>query len=284
MLRWGYQIPFSTPPPPLSPDPIPFVTYPPSSFKGKALLGEVRSLIDKGAVELAPPSPDFCSRLFVVWKTSGSWCPMINLSFLNGFVLQTLFKMEISLSVLRAVRRHDWMVSIDLKDAYLQVLVYSGSRRFLRFVTCGRVYQFKALCFGLSIAPQVFTRNMALVLSFLHSLGVRILCYLDDWLILASSLSEALWARDAVLDLCHQLGMIINLDKSYLTPSHSATYLGMVLRIPILRAFPAPKRVSALRSQIEEFLSYDRQSVVLWRSLLSHLSSLCHLVPGGPSN
>ena len=38
----------------------------------KAVLGEVRSLIDKGAVELAPPSPGFCSRLFVVWKTSGS--------------------------------------------------------------------------------------------------------------------------------------------------------------------------------------------------------------------
>ena len=32
--------------------------------------------------------------------------------------------------------------------------------------------------------------------------------------------------------------------------------------------------------QIKDTLSYDRQSVVLWRSLLGRLSSLCHPVPG----
>ena len=129
--------------------------------------------------------------------------------------------------------------------------------------------------------PQVFTRVMALVSSFLHSLGIRILLYLDDWLILTLSLSEALWAKDIMLDLCHQLGIEINLDKSHLTPPQSVTYLGMVLKNSILKAFPALEQVSALQSQIEEFLSYDRQSVVLWRSLLGHLSFLCHLVPGG---
>ena len=173
------------------------------------------------------------------------------------------------------------MVSIDLKDAYLQVPVYPGSRRYLWFVAFGRAYRFKALCFGLSTAPQVFTRVMAPVSSLLHSLGVRILRYLDDWLILASSLSEALWARDTVLDLCRQLGIVIKLDKSHLSLSQSAMYLGMVLRSPILKAFPALEWVSALLLQIEEFLSYDRQSVVLWRGLLGRLSSLCHLVPGG---
>ena len=63
VLRWGYQISFSFPPP-LSPDPIPFVSYSLSSIKGKALIGEVRSLIDKGAIKLAPPSPGFL-QLFV---------------------------------------------------------------------------------------------------------------------------------------------------------------------------------------------------------------------------
>ena len=48
------------------------------------------------------------------------------------------------------------MISIDLKDASLQVPVHPDSRRFLRFVADGQVYQFKALCFGLSTAPQVF--------------------------------------------------------------------------------------------------------------------------------
>ena len=36
-----------------------------------------------------------------------------------------------------------------------------------------------------------------------------------------------------------------------------------------------------LRSQLAEFLSYRRQGIVAWRSLLGRLSSLCLLVPGG---
>ena len=78
---------------------------------------------------------------------------------------------------------------------------------------------------------------MAPVSSFLHCLCVRILHYLDNWLILASSFSKALWARDAVLNLCLQRGIVVNESKSHLTPSQSATYLGMVIRSRIFKAF-----------------------------------------------
>ena len=135
MLSWGYLIPFSSF---LSSDPIPFIRYSPGSIKGNALLGEIQSLVDKGAVELAPPSPGFYSCLFVVFKVLGSWQPVIDLSLLNKFVLQTKFKMETNQSVLRAVRKGDWMISIDLKDAYLQVPVHPGSRRYLHFMAFGK--------------------------------------------------------------------------------------------------------------------------------------------------
>ena len=84
------------------------------------------------------------------------------------------------------------MVSIDLKEAYLQVPIHPDSRKYLRFVVFGRGYQFRALCFGLASAPQVFTRVMAPVSSILHSMGIRLRRYLDDWLIQSSS-------REAVL-------------------------------------------------------------------------------------
>ena len=53
------------------------------------------------------------------------------------------------------------MVSIDLKDAYLQIPIHPASRKYLRFTAGGKTWQFRALCFGLSTAPQVFTRVMA---------------------------------------------------------------------------------------------------------------------------
>ena len=97
-----------------------------------------------------------------------------------------------------------------LKDAYLQVPVHPNSRRYLRFVAFGQVYQFKALCFGLSTAPQVFTRVMAQVSTFLYHASIHIRRYLDDWLIQASSGSLVLQALETVLRLCQSLGIVVN--------------------------------------------------------------------------
>ena len=108
------------------------------------------------------------------------------------------------------------MVSLDLKDAYLQVPIHPDSRKYLRFVAFGQVYQFKALCFGLSTAPQVFTRVMAPVSTFLHRAGIRIHRYLDDWLMQAALRSQVLLALDAVLQLCHSPRIVVNWEKSHL--------------------------------------------------------------------
>ncbi len=51
----------------------------------------------------------------------------------------------------------------------------------------GWTYQYKVLPFGLSLAPRTFTQCMDAALSPLRLMGIRILNYLDDWLILAQS-------------------------------------------------------------------------------------------------
>ena len=94
VLRRGYRIPFARVPP-LSLEPIPMPSYAPMSTKGVALEEVTCALISKGAVKLASlPSPGFYGRLFVVWKTSGSWRPVIDLSHLNRFLASSPFKME----------------------------------------------------------------------------------------------------------------------------------------------------------------------------------------------
>ena len=281
MLREGYCLPFLSAPP-LSNVPVPMPSYSPSSIKGAALEEVTLGLIAKGAVELVPlPSPGFYSRLFVVWKTSGSWRPVIDLSHLNRFVDVSHFQMETIQSVLLSVRQGDWMASIDLKEAYLQVPVHPASRHFLRFVFRGQVYQFKALCFGLSTAPQVFTRVMAPVSAILHSLGIRMRRYLDDWLVQSSSRESLLRDLQTVLDLCHELGIVINPLKSNLVPSQVVQYLGVVIDSTSFRASPSVERVTRLQSTAVAFQSCASPPASLWLSLLGVLSSLAHLVPGG---
>ena len=280
VLREGYAIPFRVLPP-LSPTPIVLDSYSPQSVKGRALNEEIQALRRKGAVEPAPPTPGFFSRTFVVTKATGGWRPIVDLSTLNLDVDRTPFRMEKSQTVLRAVRRNNWMVSVDPKDAYLQIPIHPASRRYLRFTAGGKTRQFRVLCFGLSTAPQVFTRVMAPVSGFLHQPGIRMLWYLDDWLILASSQEEACWARDKVLSLCQELGIIVNPEKSTLTPSQTIVYLGIRMDSQTFRASATPSRIEKFFSIAEEFLSSKVQSAKFWRVLLGHLASLSRLVPNG---
>ena len=173
------------------------------------------------------------------------------------------------------------MASIDLWEAYLQVPVQPESRPFLRFVSKGRVFQFKALCFGLSTAPQVFSRVMAPVSAILHTMGIRMRRYLDDWLVQSSSRESLLRDLQTVLHLCHELGVVINLEKSNLVPSQVVQYLGVVINTRSFAASPSPDRISRLLSTAEEFRSSASPPAGLWLSLLGMLSSLAHLVPGG---
>ena len=281
VLRFGFRIPFLSPPP-LSPAPVPMPSYNPSSTRGVALREVTLGLIAKGAVELSPlPSPGFYSRLFVVWKTSGSWRPVIDLSHLNGFVDVSHFQMETIQSVLLSVRQDDWMASINLKEAYLQAPVHPDSRPFLRFVSEGHTFQFKALCFGLSTAPQVFSRVMAPISAILHSWGICMRRYLDDWLVQSSSRESLLRDLKTVLGLCHELWVVINREKSHLIPSQVVQYLGVVINSQSFVASPSPDRISRLQLTAGEFQFCASPPVRLWLSLLGMLSSLAHLVPGG---
>ena len=240
----------------------------------------MKDLLSKGALESPSPGPVFYSLLFITPKVTGGWRPVINLSRLNHFVQLSHFHMETAQSVFQFISPGDWMISLDLQDAYLQVPVHPESRRFLHFFLGDTTYQFRVLCFGLSSTPQVFTRVMSPVSSIMHRFGFRILHYLDDWFVLGSSLPEIEQARDFFLTLCSELGIQVNLSKSSLTPSQRQDYLGMALQSSPLRAFPTQAWVQKVLSLVDEFSSLCVQPLSLWRSLLGVMSSLSTLIPG----
>lgn len=77
----------------------------------------------------------------------------------------------------------DWVFSIDLSDAYLHIPIHLESRKFLRFAIEGKIYQFRALPFGISVAPRLFTKVVSILLGYLRQRGLHPHAYLDDWLI-----------------------------------------------------------------------------------------------------
>ena len=269
---------------PLARSPVQFPTYRPDLGRALALLEEIETMTAKGVLEtVSDPNPGVYNHLFLVEKSSGGWRPVIDLSPPNEFVHRTPFRMETLGSVLLAVRKDDFLASIDLKDAYFQIPVHPSSRNLLRFVSNGTVYQFRALCFRLSTAPQVFTRVFAAVSSWAHSRGVRLLRYLDDWLILSSWEAKTRQHMNQLLVHCRSLTIVINNEKSDLSPARSVEYLGMIVDTVSARVFPTKTRIQKFLSLATKFLSHISTSARLWQVLLGHMSSLEKLYPAQDS-
>ena len=140
--------------------------------QGQSSGGRGSGSADQGCLRAGSASMSRLLQLVIHgYESFGAWRPVIDLSTLNLRIQQTSFKMETLQSVLLSVRPGDWLVSLDLKDAYLQVPMHPNSRKFLRFMVGGKVYQFRVLRFGFSTAPQVFTRAWLLCQRFYTGWG-----------------------------------------------------------------------------------------------------------------
>ena len=114
-----------------------------------------------------------------------------------------------------------------------------------------------------------------------HSRGIRLLRYLDDWLVLASSEKKAKQSVQELLSICHTLGIVINEKKSDLVPSQAAKYLGMTIDTGAGKVFPSLARVEKFLSVAERFCTMQSPPAQLWQMILGHLASLERLVPHG---
>ena len=148
------------------------------------------------------------------------------------------------------------------------------SQKYLCFVAQGEVFQSRILCFCIAMVPQLFTRVTASVSVFLYQVGIRIFRYLDDWLILASSLEGIIRAMDYTLQLCSDVGIAVYLEKLHLIPTQEALYLGMLIKSWILKAFPAQKRMGNPNCQLERLVSESIHGCLEESSGTSVISSL----------
>ena len=260
---------------PLPPPPCPLAVH--------ALDLEVSSLLSKGAIErvLDPSSPGFYGRIFVVPKRQGGWRPVLDLSSLNRFLTNSSFRLESPTSVRDSIHPNDWATSIDLTDAYYHIHIHKADRKFLRFVWRGQVFQYICLPFGLAPAPWLFTKLTRELFAHVRSAAIRLLAFLDDWLILASSQSLCRSHTTFMLNLCTDLGFLLNQKKSDLEPKQQFQYLGMYFDTVTWKVSPSPDRISRLQTSLAKLESLDQAPARQIAALLGSMESLAPLLPLG---
>ena len=237
----------------------------------EAIDRDIRDLLNKNAIEEVSegshhPQFGFISPIFTVPKKDGGRRPILNLKALNSYLPKRPFKMETLSTIASMLRQGDWMTSIDLSDAFQHVSIHPSSRRFLRFVWNHRLYQYKALPFGLSLSPWIFTKLLKPLLKWARRRGIRLTAYLDDFMVMASSRELCVRHTHLVLEKMASLGWRVNLGKSTLSPSTSIEHLGMRIDSTTL-CFSVPgKKVRALRRRAYHLL---HQSTTSWAELTS---------------
>ncbi len=184
-------------------------------------------------------------------------------------------------TIMSQIKGGDWFVTIDLKDAYFHIQVVQRHRRFLRFAFGGKAYQYKVLPFSLAFAPRTFTKCMDAALAPLRLQGIRVLNYLDDWLILAHSRELVSRHRDIVLRHIHSLGLRMNAKKSVLLPSQRTVFLGVRLDSVQMQARLAPVRIPDFTACLARFKLGRHVSVGTCRRLLGLMAAASPVLPLG---
>ena len=234
----------------------------------------LHQLIDKNAVELVQNQPlGVFNRLFLVPKPNNKWRPILDLSKLNLFLKAEKFKMETPETIRTSLQQGEWVTSIDFKDAYFHIPIQEQSRKYLRFHVQGQTYLFKALPFGLSTAPLEFTVVVTeLKLMAIHK-GIRIHQYLDDWLVRVTSHQACLQHTQDLVQICQELGWLLNLDKSELEPKQIFDFVGYQFDLRAGRVRPTPDRWQNLQDKILEVLSLPTCPVRQFMSLIGLLTA-----------
>ena len=273
VLRDGYNLPFRERPQ-LSRFPLIVSKYA-SPCKSKALLEALASPLKKQAVKkvVVKSSLAFYNRLFLVPKPNRKWRPILDLSKLNLFLDTNTFKMETPETIRLSLQKMEWVTLLDFSDAYFHILIAQRSRKYLRFHLNKISYQFTSLPFSLATALLEFTKVVKEVKLMAQARGIRIHQYLDNWLLRAPCQATCLQHTRTLLALCRELGWVVNLKKSELTPQQVFNFVGYRFDLLIGRVFPTQDRWTSLQQKLNFITARNCCTVRQFMSLIGLLTA-----------
>ncbi len=176
---------------------------------------------------------------------------------------------------------HQYYITLDMKDAYFQILLDEESRDLTTFSDGVTLYRFRRLPFGLNCSPAIFSCKMASLLNSLLKEG-SFRNYLDNVILMAPDFDTFGGRLEQLFDLLAQNRVKLTLSKCSFALKE-VTFIGH--RISAEGSRPDPKNVESISSmkaptsvkEVRRFLGmcvFYRKHVPLFAKIATPLSNL----------
>lgn len=215
--------------------------FPTSPKKQEQINAELDKMLQCGIIEKS--YSDWALRLVPVDKSDGTVRLCLDARKLNERTIRDSYPLPHSDRILSRLGKANFITTLDLSKAFLQVPLHPRSRKYTAFSVLGRgLFQFTRMPFGLVNSPATLSRLMDRVLGS-GELEPNVFVYLDDIIVISETFEEHLTILHDVASRLRAANLSINLDKSHFCVPE-VTYLGYILGRTGLS--PNPDRVAAI--------------------------------------
>ena len=221
---------------------------------------EVRRLLREGLM---------VSNAFVVWEerdgpSSRKGRFVVNLSEQSKHWPKGSIRMETMTSFSLQVREGDHMVSFDIRSGYRHFRLAPKMRNYFLFRYQGKYYRCVALPFGWGRSPLWFTELLRPFVAHLRGAGLRVLAYLDDFLVIPSPGETRATLRDCqratkwIDGVMNDLGLTRHPSKGEWQGSTRVQHLGVMIDTQRMRFYISPVKIARVRGLAAALLKESR--------------------------
>lgn len=138
------------------------------------------------------------------------------------------------------------------------------------------------LPFRIASTPRVFTKILKPVIGLLRKQGIRLIIYLDDFLLMASTEETLSYQVTLTVTLLEMLGFVVNYQKSQLNPTQSIEFLGFRINSITLNISLPFDKVKSIRRECPKVLENPDITIRDLARLLGKLSASIQAVCPAP--
>ena len=249
---------------------------PPARRLPPALLPKVEATIAEmkknGVIEEIHTPTDFCAPAVVVYKKSGDIRLCADFRQLNRFIKREQFQTPTFEELAVRMKSPRFFSKLDCRNGFWAIPVAEHSQNLLSFSTPFGRFRYRRVPFGISSAPEVFTKVMTSLLSGLNN----VMAYVDDVILWAETIQEHDKLLTEVLQRIDDAGLALNREKCIFASS-SVEFLGYEWSTEGIR--PSKAKLQGLRdmplpSDKQSLRSFLGLAAYLGQSNVPHFSSL----------